>query len=102
MTESEFYIRLLESPCEGCAAYEETGHCGAWGSNCMVPTLMMELTENLLPFLGWDTDDFLLYIFFKEEYEPEMFQMEDIYFREISEDIDSYIQEMEELRYFYG
>ena len=77
MKESEFYLKLLESPCEGCAAYEEIGHCGAWGPNCMVPDLMMDLVDNLLPFLGWDTDDFLLYIFFKEDYEPELFQMQD-------------------------
>lgn len=94
MTESEFYTRLIESPCDGCSAYEEIGHCGEWSSNCIIFDLLMDLELNLLPFLGWDKETFLSYIFYKEDVEPELFWEED--------ELTKLLWDMSEEEYIHG
>ena len=88
MSDKEFYTRLIESPCEGCSAYEEIGHCGEWSSNCIIFDLLMDLELNLLPFLGWDKETFLSYIFYKED--------EEIDFLIYCEDRDEYYSSIED------
>ena len=70
MTDLEFYTRLIISPCDGCSAYEEIGHCGTWRDNCFIPDLLIGL-DNLIDWLGWDKDDFITFIEFKGREEPE-------------------------------
>lgn len=88
MTDKEFYMRLIESPCEGCSAYEEIGHCGTWSGNCIIFDLLMDLDLNLLPFLGWDRETFLSYIFYKED--------EEVDFIIYCEDLDAYYSSIED------
>lgn len=88
MSDKEFYTRLIESPCDGCSAYEEIGHCGTWSANCFIFDLLMDLESNLLPFLGWDKETFLSYIFYKED--------EEIDFLIYCEDRDEYYSSIED------
>lgn len=44
----EFYEKLLNNPCEGCAAYEEIGGCGTWINTCKVPQWTEDLYQLLL------------------------------------------------------
>jgi len=95
----EFYEKLLNNPCEGCAAYEEIGGCGTWINTCKVPQWTEDLYQLLL-FLGWDENEFLDYIKFKDSLEEiEYFIEEDEYFEELAIDIDYEVQQMQDLQY---
>lgn len=88
MTDIEFYLRLTNNPCEGCSAYEEIGHCGTWAENCFIHDLLIDMDE-FLEEMGWDKDDLVDYIIYKDTKEPEFLM--DI------EEIENYISNIEDI-----
>lgn len=94
MTDVDFYTSLITYGCEGCPAYEEIGHCGTWGSTCVIPKFQKFLEE-----MHWDEEYFLDLIFFEDNLLPEFWQEEDEYFKELSVDLDYQIQLIQDLEY---
>ena len=80
MTDAEYYYRLLKHGCEDCYAYNEIGHCGTAILSCEVP----KLEEFVIEELQWDIDYFLDYVYFWDEYFPQMYS-----------DLESEIEEYE-------
>jgi len=91
----DYYPLLLDEPCQGCAAYENLGHCGAWGPGCWIMEAKCQIDSlkantalvdegEILDWLLWkdceelqflkylDTKDFLEWVFEEEEdyYDP--------------------------------
>ena len=95
MTDPEFYFRLINCPCDGCPAYEEIGHCGTWSENCLIYDLLIQL-DDFLDEMGWDKDEFLDCIMFKELEEPEWLEFQEL--------VEIDISNMEDTpdMYYYG
>lgn len=87
MEDIEFYVRLINCPCDGCSAYEEIGHCGTWLENCLIYDLLIGLDE-LLEWLGWDKEEFIDFIIFKDKLETEFFKLEFDFYEEMLTDPD--------------
>ena len=74
MTDVDFYTSLITYGYEGCAAYENLGHCGTWWSTCIIPKF-----HNFLREMCWDEEYFLDLIVFEDIILPEQL-LEEEYF----------------------
>ena len=80
MTDVDFYTSLITYGCEGCAAYENLGHCGTWWSTCIIPKFHSFLQE-----MHWDEEYFLDLIIFEDIILPEQL---------LEEDYEEYLREL--------
>ena len=48
---------LMDDPCNGCAAYEEIGHCGTWAGKCHV-RMDSDFAMQVMDFMGWNPQEF--------------------------------------------
>lgn len=95
MNDIEFYTKLVKNPCEGCFPdSEDVEHCGVFTFSCSIFDMLLDLEENLLPFLGWDENIFLTYIKYKDEEElnfiVEWEEFEEEYFSHLEDICDDY------------
>lgn len=67
---------ILDEPCQGCAAYETIGHCGAWGPGCWVLNAMDQV-ESFIE-IGVTPDELADWILWKECVEPEILSKADM------------------------
>ena len=88
MTDVDFYTSLITYGCEGCAAYENLGHCGEWGSTCIIPKFHEFLREMM-----WDEEYFLDLIVFEDIILPEQL---------LDEELDEYYKELSQGEYIEG
>ena len=88
MTDVEFYTRIINTPCEGCDAYENLGHCGTWWSSCVIPKF-----HNFLREMCWDEEYFLDLIIFEDIILPEQL---------LEEDYEEYLKELAQGEYIEG
>lgn len=98
----DYYPLLLDEPCQGCAAYENLGHCGTWGPGCWIMKAKCQIDSLKANTALVDEEEILSWLLWKDcvEFqtiaEVELFDpFEEDYYSALNYD------PFEEVRYLY-